>query len=465
MKALIYCKPDNTDWVGEFFPGESPYTLKIANKPLLEYYIEFCTMIGVKQIRIVTVDDDGAINRHLGDGSSFGVEITYNLSKSTDSLAAVFFKNKKFCDSSDLVVFDGFGFINYDKARPDYPDFTGSDTGYLQDGEFRIFSLNNKDTDGRIDWDNIEELLDSNLTISKLDTIKGFFDLSINISTQRSQNFVLLGYSSEKDVFIGQNVAIAKSSRVDKPVMIGNNVQLRNSCSIGVKTIIGDNIIIDSDATVTASIIYGNSYIGPGVEMVNKIVYKNFLISPDTGDRLEIVDSFLTSKLAEKSSTVAFRKLFHYILTTVLIIVYCVPYYVFWPFVNASSSNFVRKSFIITSNFRTIRLLEIVKDGFILNLFMKFSLDKFPLLIEAFKGNIYLTGNTIYEDEESNRSFVESLQFYRPGIFSYSESIASKYDIDQAKINDSFYSYHRTLLMDVKILFGAIFNRLFYRNN
>ncbi|AQQ08946.1 UDP-3-O-[3-hydroxymyristoyl] glucosamine N-acyltransferase [Sedimentisphaera cyanobacteriorum] len=464
MKALIYCRPDNTDWVKSFFPDESPYKLRIANKPLLEYYVDFCALIGIKQIRVVTVDDNGSISNFLGGGEILGVDISYNLSRKEDSLAKVFLKNMGFCSSSDLLVIDGFGFINYDKEKVDYSDFINASTGYLQEGDFRIYSLNSRDTEGRVDLESLEEFLDSTLSISRIDGIQDYFALSRSIIRERAANFVLPGYSSERDVFIGQNVALAKSSRIDKPVMIGNNVQLRNSCSIGAETIIGDNIIIDSDATVSSSIIYGNSYIGPGVELVNKIVYKNYLISPDTGDRIEIVDSFLTSKIAEKARTAAIRKAAHYFITVFLIIVYCVPYSVFWPFVNASRANFKRKSFIISKNLRTVRVNVVNRSNFILNLFVKLSLDKFPLLIEAFKGNLHLTGNTLYEDTDKTRNFIETLQFYRPGIFSYSESISPNQDIDQDMLNDSFYCYHRTPLMDIQVLFGAIFNRFFYNN-
>ncbi|MFI4911106.1 MAG: hypothetical protein ACIAQZ_05510 [Sedimentisphaeraceae bacterium JB056] len=460
MKALIYCKSANTDWATKNFGGQSPYMLHVVNKPLLEYYIDFCALKNVTEVRIVSADDDGSIARYFEDGGKWGLSISYGLAKENDTIKNVFLKNKGFCKNSELLVIEGYGFINYDKSQEDYPFFESNVSTLLRSGNFAVYYIYREDMEQKVEWQNIDDCSNAGFTIDEITNIRSYYDLSISIISNKSERFVLPGYSSEKGVFIGQNVEIAKSCRVERPVMIGNNVQLKNSASIGINTIIGNNVIIDSDATLSGSIVYGNSYVGRGVEIVNKIVYKNCLISPDTGDAIEIVDSFLTSKLGEGALTKSFRYIVHYLFTILMILIQLIPMTVIGILMIVTGAKACKDSYIISKGFRTIRISDYAASkNFFAGMFKKFSLDKFSLFVEAFKGNLSISGHTIYHDTEENREFIAELPMYRPGIFTYTESIGLDVDEYQCRINDSFYCQNRSLLLDIKIVFGSILNR------
>ncbi len=461
MKALIYCKSGRIDWITKNFGGESPYLLQIVNKSLLEYYIDFCTLKQVNEVRIVSTDDDGSVSKYFGDGSKWGLKISYGLAKENDTIDNVYLKNKGFCKDAGLLVIDGFGFIDYDKNVDNYPFFESHLSSCVRSSRLNIYYIYREDTETKIDWSAIEEHGNPGFGIIDITRISDYYQLSCDIITHKSDKFVLPGYSSEKNVFIGQNVEIAKSCRVERPVMIGNNVQLKNSASIGINTIIGNNVIIDSDATISGSIIYGNSYVGSGVEIVNKIVYKNFLISPDTGDAIEIVDSFLTSKLGEGALVTAVRSVLHFTVTVGLMIAQLIPAGIVYLLMIATGVRGRIGSYIVSKGLRTIRLADYQDSrNPIAGLFRRLSFDKFPLLIEAFKGNIHISGNTIYQDSPENRDFINSLPSYRPGIFSYTESIGATADEYQCRINDSYYCYNRSIMFDLHIAFKSLFNRL-----
>ena len=461
MKALIFCKSTKIDWINKNFGDISPYMLQVVNKPLLEYYVDFCSLKQVTDVRIVSVDDNGSVERHFADGGKWGLNASYNLAKETDTIKDVYLKNKGFCKSSELLIIEGCGFINYDKAVDDYAFFDNNISNKLKVGQFGVYYIYREDVEQKINWEDIDEITNPGFTIQELNDVKSYYYLSCEIMVNRSDKFVLPGYSSEKGVFIGQNVEIAKSCRVEKPVMIGNNVQLKNSSSIGINTIIGNNVIIDSDATISGSIIYGNSYVGRGVEIVNKIVYKNCLIDPPTGDAIEIVDSFLTSKLGEGKATQVFRYITHYLFTIVMLLIQFVPVLIFGLIMILTGACANRDSYIISKGFRTIRIADYrASKNLFARVFKKLSLDKFPLLIEAFKGNLALSGNSLYADTPENRQFISELPQYKPGIFSFTESIGVDADEYQFKINDNYYCYHRSLFLDIKIIFGSILNRL-----
>jgi NDP-sugar pyrophosphorylase family protein len=90
MKALIYCKSTKIDWIKKNFGDISPYMLQVVNKPLLEYYIDFCSLKQVTDVRIVSVDDNGSIERHFEDGGKWGLGTSYNLAKETDTIKDVY---------------------------------------------------------------------------------------------------------------------------------------------------------------------------------------------------------------------------------------------------------------------------------------------------------------------------------------------------------------------------------------
>lgn len=460
MKALIYCKSNANSWVKKIFSGQSPYLLQVVNKPLLEYYVDLCSLKKIVDVRIVLTDDDGSVERYFADGRKWGMDISYSLARENDTLKQVYLKNKGFCKDSELLIIEGYGFVDYDKNIDDYPMFQGNISGKVSSGDFKVYYITREDNETSVQWDGIDEFSSPGVSVSELDGIEKYYRLCLDVIESKSEKFVLPGYSSEKGVFIGQNVEIAKSCRIEKPVMIGDNVQLKNSVSIGSNTIIGNNVIIDSDATVTASIVYGNTYIGSGVEIVSKIVYKNYLISPDTGDAIEIVDSFLTSKLGESVLESGFRKFAHYFLTITLILLQIIPASLMYILILLSGYKSKVGSYIISKAFNTVRLSDYsINDGWLVGLFRRLSFDKFPLLIEAFKGNISLVGNTIYLDTIENREFITSLPNYRPGIFTYTESIGSGVDEYQCRINDSYYCYNRSFFMDVKIALRSMMNR------
>ncbi|MFA7232353.1 MAG: hypothetical protein WC071_13860, partial [Victivallaceae bacterium] len=80
MKCLINCRVKHSEWSRKYFYGINPYMLKIANKPLLEYFVEFCALSGVKEIRFVMEDSDTSVESFFQEGGKWDLKITYSTS-------------------------------------------------------------------------------------------------------------------------------------------------------------------------------------------------------------------------------------------------------------------------------------------------------------------------------------------------------------------------------------------------
>jgi glucose-1-phosphate thymidylyltransferase len=97
--------------------GVSKQLLPIYDKPMIYYPISVLMLAGIDDILIITtIEDQSGFVRMLGDGSDFGIKLTYKVQPSPDGLAQAFIIGEEFIgnDSVCLVlgdnVFWGRGF-------------------------------------------------------------------------------------------------------------------------------------------------------------------------------------------------------------------------------------------------------------------------------------------------------------------------------------------------------------------
>jgi glucose-1-phosphate thymidylyltransferase len=97
--------------------GVSKQLLPIYDKPMIFYPISVLMLAGIKDILIISTPDDiTGYERLLGDGSQFGINLSYKIQPSPDGLAQAFIIGEEFIGEDNVClvlgdnIFYGQGF-------------------------------------------------------------------------------------------------------------------------------------------------------------------------------------------------------------------------------------------------------------------------------------------------------------------------------------------------------------------
>ncbi len=306
LRAAIFCLSRYGSWVNRYFYGINPFLLKFVNMPLFEYQLEFLSLIGIRNVTVFVDDEFREIEYFAERGDRWGFEISYRTVPGESTVEDMTLLADP-GEGAALLVISGLIFIHYSTKRCEYSLFKSEEPfkiGKIPDGiqYYPPGSLSHG-------IPKTETIYDSEFKISAVRDVSDYYELSMEILNKGAQHFVLPGYNNDESIHIGMDVEIGKNIRFNKPVMIGDDTTFKPLSSIGPSAIIGNNVIIDRSTIVRYSIVYDDTYVGADLEISDKILYRDRVISPYTGDTIDIRDDFIVSPTAGTGIKSRFKKI------------------------------------------------------------------------------------------------------------------------------------------------------------
>ena len=108
------------------------HMVPILNKPMILYPLHTLIHAGVTDIMIVTGGEHiGSIAEFLGDGSGYGVQLTYRVQKDAGGIAQALGLAKDFVGDDSVVVILGDNIYENEKLPASLPDGVGSKRAML----------------------------------------------------------------------------------------------------------------------------------------------------------------------------------------------------------------------------------------------------------------------------------------------------------------------------------------------
>ena len=454
-KAILFCSTRGAAWPKRYFPNHPVYLLPFANKPAIEYVLDYCFLCGIRDVRIISDEESEALRAQYRNGEMLSMNISFGSMSATRSIKRIILQNMAFCKGDDILFFSGLFLPEYDKRMPNELSIGADELKgcVYENGSAAWFLIGRNRLDSLPDkWDVFHD--EAPVTGQPVTDILSYYRHNMRLADRDIEKYNLPGFSEGKNSYVGYDVQIPGSARIRPPVILGNGIQFGRKTHAGPNVIIGDNCIIDNRTTIRDSIVFGNTYIGRDLEISGKICCANCIIDPQTGTCINLTNPSVISEMEPDEYE---KKPFLQRLLAVLLLLIQTPLYLLLrPFVEFHFS--LTECLTGRGHTHTLAL-----DGYALpreslagSLFHRFTLNKYHLLPYAAAGKMRLIGNHLLEATEHNELFIRDLPGYAPGIFSYSEYLGHENEPYQFELDEQYYAYAMNCWFNIKILAGIL---------
>jgi NDP-sugar pyrophosphorylase family protein len=424
MKSLIICNSEKIEWSEVIDDNINPYLLKLANKPIIDYYIDFLYSLGVTKVRIYDNKFITQIREHLENRDVYDISISYGISNPNDTVKKALAKNNSFIKEDEVLVIDKIMIpIFREEVEEDISETTG------------LFFLNQGSTH-----------LKNRIRCFQITSLKDYFELSTETLPTIIKRSSIPGYKIRENQYVGTMSNISESSYLSSLIVLGDFVKIEENVRIEGPTYVGNNSIICKNAQIKKSILLDNVFVSENIYIKNKIITSDNIIDPYKNESIHISDYQIVGDASPKIITPLVSYLYSSVISILLLIFISPATLILFPFL-WKKSLLVRKQYYDKKR-KKMDLITIEKESNILSkLAAKICVDKFFLLIGVIKNRVSLIGISPMEYEKQNQG---PFSGYWPGAF-HAHSTGET-DPQYLKIHSLYFKKNKGFLFDLKSL-------------
>ncbi len=453
MKALLFCPVHGNAELKRYFPGYPVYLLPFANKPAIEFELDFCFLSGIRDVLIVSDEESEILRTQYRSGETLGLNIRCEGTGPSIPLKRIIQRNKSFFCGCDLLVFSGLFLPEYDKRNPHELNIGADEVKGCSYGGAAWYLIGRDRLDELPDdWSGFRD--EAPVNGFAVPGIRDYYRHNMRLAGSDIEKYNLPGFSEGKNSFVGRDVRIPGTARVRPPVILGNGIQFGRGVHAGPNIIVGDNCVIDNGTAIRNSIVLGNTYVGRNLEIEGKVCSGNRMVDPESGIVINVVNESVLSEI--EPDEYGRCPLYQRALACLLLFLQTLPYVLLRPFLEHHST--LVECMLENGARRTMSLNAYVlpRRSAAGRLFRRLTLNKYHLLPYAAAGKVRLVGNCLLEANERNEAFVGNLPGYAPGIFSYSEFLGHENEPYQLELDEQYYAYAMNCWFNIKILTGIL---------
>jgi NDP-sugar pyrophosphorylase family protein len=471
--------------------------LPVVNKPIVAHLIELLVQHNLKSLTLVLSHMPYETETYLGDGSKWGVSLSYALPGSYSQVIDVLkrfgrqFREEYLCLPMNMVTDlnitqfiaahrEGGGDITLVQpaslgegltlAEPDH--FSGVQVCPMiltPQALAVLFQKNDLPDIGAM----IQTLTTGGLTAKTyhapcayqlIDTIKDYSAVTKRILCRDFTTLAIPGKEISPGLWIGRNVSIHPEAELIPPLLIGHSSIIKKRVSLA-QSVIGDRVMVDQGAVIHNSIILDETYVGTNLDIKEMVIKKTFMLQVPSGVHVCVSDEVILGDLQKRNLAGLLERLGNLgagLGLLVLTLPFLIPLLLY-------SFLFPGKKFLSAEKcYRPARhpglAVETELQPFILYSFRSNwrLIQKLPGLFNVIKGDLNLVGNSPVKTEQLKHlpKDWEKLRFQAPaGLFHIWEAEgADNATWKEKMVMEGYYAASRSYWGDIKILMKSIFS-------
>jgi len=304
----------------------------VVNKPFLEHMIDNLRRHQIDQIILAICYLPDCIQRHFGDGSDFGVSLTYLVEQSPLGTGGAVKNAERFLDDT-FVVFNGDTFSDLDlsdmiefhrdhKAKAtialtpvedpsaygvveidsqsrvkrfvEKPSWEGVTSDLINAGAYvlepEVLDLIPSGIHSMLERGLFPDLVEQSIPFFGYSSDAYWIDIGVPEDYLKLHHDILMGKvaarfpgkSMADDIWVEEGCKMHPSARITGPVVIGKGCTVEQGARISGPAVLGAGCTVGQDTAIDEAILWENVRLGKDATVRNSVVGNNSVVGDDT---------------------------------------------------------------------------------------------------------------------------------------------------------------------------------------